>query len=129
MKSYRIPGAKPIAGHYSPAVESNGFLFISGQVPVDPVTGKIIKGDFEDQFKQALTNVKNLVEAAGGTLEHIVKINIFVNNGEKWYEVNQIYKEFMGKHKPARTVLPVLPLHNGYEVEIEAIADLNKKDN
>lgn len=128
MKSYRIKGSKPIAGHYSPAIKSNGFLFISGQVPVNPVTGKIVKGDFEAQFKQVLTNLKNLLEASGASLEDLVKVNIFVDNGEKWFEVNQIYKEFMGKHKPARTVLPVLPLHNGYLVELEAIAELKEEN-
>lgn len=128
MKSFKIKNSKPIAGHYSSAILSNNFLFISGQVPVNPVTGKIVKGSFETQFQQVLDNLKGILESAGLAVDDLVKVNIMIVDGEKWYVVNEMCKEFFGKHKPARTVLPVLPLHNGYQVELEAIAELKKEE-
>lgn len=127
MKLIQVQDAQAPAGHYTPAVISDsGMIFISGQVPVDPKTSKIVKGDLETQFKQVLNNLKNILESAGASIEDILKVTIMIGNSDDWYQINQMYKEFMGRHKPARTILPVLPLHNGYLVEVEAIAELKK---
>ncbi len=123
MKFHKIEGAKLSAGHYSVAVESNNMLFVSGQVPVNQMTGEIITGDFKTQFMQVLNNLKNVLNAAGLGLENVVKVNVYIIDPDKWAEANEIYKEFFGDHKPARTIIPVLPLHNGYEVEVEAVAE------
>ena len=123
MKFHKIEGAKPSAGHYSTAVESNNLLFVSGQVPVNQMTGEIIGGDFKTQFLQVLNNLKNVLNAAGLDLENVVKVNVYIVDPEKWGEANEVYRDFFGEHKPARTIIPVLPLHNGYEVELEAVAE------
>lgn len=128
MKFFKIKNSIPKAGHYTPGVlANNGLLFISAQVPVDPQTGKIIKGDLETEFRQVLKNLKGVLEAAGAEIEDLVKVNIYVGDGNDWFTINNVYREFMGKHKPARTILPVLPMHNGYKVEVEAVAEI--KDN
>lgn len=127
MKLVQLKDSQNPAGHFTPAVISDaGIVYISGQVPVDYKSGKIITGDLEKQFKQVLKNLKSALESAGADIDDILKVTILVADGNDWYQINQIYKKFMGKHKPARTIIPVLPLHNGYKVEVEAIAELKK---
>lgn len=123
MKFHKIEGAKPSVGHYSTAVESNNMLFISGQVPVNQMTGEIVEGDFKVQFLQVLNNLRNVLNSSGLDLENVVKMNVYITDSTKWTEANGIYKEFFGDHKPARTILPVPPLHKGYLVEVDAVAE------
>ncbi|MDO5028115.1 MAG: RidA family protein [Bacillota bacterium] len=125
MKLVQIQDTRPPAGHFSPVVVSEaGIVYVSGQVPVDYRTNKIVTGDLETQFKQVLKNLKAALNSAGADIEDILKVTILVADGNDWYQINQLYKKFMGHHKPARTIIPVLPLHNGYKVEVEAIAEL-----
>ena len=123
MKFHKIEGAKPSVGHYFTAVESNNMLFVSGQVPVNQMTGEIVEGDFKVQFLQVLNNLRNVLNSSGLDLENVVKMNVYITDSTKWIEANGIYKEFFGDHKPARTILPVPPLHKGYLVEVDAVAE------
>ncbi|NLW42445.1 MAG: RidA family protein [Tissierellia bacterium] len=123
MKFHKVKDAKSNVGHYSTAVESNNLLFISGQVPVNQITGEVIDGDFKTQFLQVLNNLRNVLNSSGLDIENVVKMNVYITDSTKWAEANEIYKEFFGEHKPARTILPVPPLHKGYLVEVDAVAE------
>jgi reactive intermediate/imine deaminase len=122
MKIVTTDQAPPAGGHYSQAVTVNGLLFVSGQLPLELASGKMVAGGIEVQAVQALTNLGNIVKAAGYRLDEIVKVTVFVNGIEHWPVFNRIYAEFFGAHKPARSVVPCSALHYGALVEIEAIA-------
>jgi len=108
-------------GPYSQAIEVNGFVFASGQIPIDPATGNIPEG-IEAQAKQALTNVKNLVEASGLTLDDVVKTSVFIKNMDDFAKVNEIYATFFTKDFPARSCVEVARLPKDVLIEVEVIA-------
>lgn len=112
---------KPI-GPYSQAVCVNGWLFISGQIPIDPATGEFVKGDFKAQVERVLENIKAIVEAAGGTLDNIVKVTVFLRDITKFAEFNEVYSRYFPSNPPARSAIGVAALPRGAEVEVEAIA-------
>ncbi len=110
-------------GPYSQAVEVGGLLFVSGQIPLDPTTGKFERQDIEGQARQSLDNVKAIVEAAGLTLAHVVKVNVSITDMNAFAKVNAIYAEyFTGEALPARAVVEVAALPKQALIEIEAIA-------
>jgi 2-iminobutanoate/2-iminopropanoate deaminase len=113
-------GPEP-AGPYSHAVVANGFVFISGQGPVDPETGAMPDA-FADQVRQTLSNVQTILEAAGSSLEHVVKVNAYVTDLTRFAEFNEVYKEFFSEDPPARTTVAVSLL--GFLVEVDCIAVL-----
>jgi 2-iminobutanoate/2-iminopropanoate deaminase len=112
---------KPI-GPYSQAVCVNGWLFISGQIPIDPATGEFVKGDFKAQVERVLENIKAIVEAAGGTLDNIVKVTVFLRDIAKFAEFNEVYSRYFPSNPPARSAIGVAALPRGAEVEVEVIA-------
>jgi len=116
---------KPI-GPYSQAVQANGILFISGQVPLDPETGQVIFSSIREQARRVLENIKAVVEAANSNLSAIVKTTIFLKNLDSFDEVNQIYSEYFAEIKPARTTVEVSRLPKGVDIEIDAIAILER---
>ena len=122
MKKIATPNAPEAAGHYSQAMEHNGFIFVSGQLPLDPITRQVVEGGVDDQVRQAMANVRNILLAAGSDLDNIIKVNISIVDGSLWAEVNRVYAEVMGEHKPARAIIPCGDLHYGALVEIEVIA-------
>ncbi len=112
----------PPVGPYSPAVAANGFVFVSGQIPLDPVSGEIIKNSFSAQARQALKNVKNVLQSAGCTLDDVVKVTIYLNNIDDFAELNEIYSEYFLESKPARACIEASRLPKGVDIEIECIA-------
>ncbi|AFH42869.1 YjgH/F family protein - putative translation initiation inhibitor [Fervidicoccus fontis Kam940] len=100
-------------------------LFISGMIPVDPETGKPVEGGVEEQARRCLLNIKAVVEAAGGRLEDIAKVTVFLSDISNFDSFNKVYSEFFKDHKPARSVIGAKP-PRGYEVEVEAIAVIYK---
>ncbi len=108
-------------GPYSQAIETNGFVFASGQIPIDPATGSIPEG-IEAQAKQALTNVKNLMEAAGLTMGNIVKTSVFIKNMNDFDIVNRVYATFFDGDFPARSCVEVARLPKDVLIEVEVIA-------
>ena len=108
-------------GPYSQAVEANGFVFASGQIPIDPATGQIPEG-IEAQAKQALVNVKNLVEASGLTLDNVVKTSVFIKDMNDFAKVNEIYATFFTGQFPARSCVEVARLPKDVLIEVEVIA-------
>ncbi len=115
-------------GHYSPGVVSNGMLYISGQLSIDPDTRSIPSGGLETQVQQALVNLDRVLREAGLSRDSVVLCRVYIADIEGWDIVNKVYAEFFGTHKPARVVVPVGRLHFGCLVEIEAIAELAAKD-
>lgn len=121
MKSISPPNTPPPAGHYSPGIVHSGFVFVSGQLPVVPGQTERRVGSIEEQTEQTLRNVGAVLEAAGSSLNKAVQMTIYISDMELWGRVNAAYAKVMGDHKPARAVVPVGPLHYGYQIEIQAI--------
>lgn len=109
-------------GHYSPGIEHNGLIYVSGQLPMDLVTREPFTGDIEKQTELALANVEHVLEAAGSDLAHVIQMTIYVSDMELWGQVNSVYARVMGEHRPARAMIPVKDLHFDTKIEIQAIA-------
>jgi 2-iminobutanoate/2-iminopropanoate deaminase len=118
-----VPDRPTPRGHYSPGVACGGFLFVSGQLPVDEADAPQL-GSVEDQALLCLNNLDKVLRAAGTRRDRVVKCTVFVADVAHWAEVNRAYAEFFGGHRPARSVVPCGALHFGAAVEIEAIAAL-----
>ena len=108
-------------GPYSQAIEANGFVFASGQIPVDPETGEIPEG-IEAQAEQVMKNMKNLLEAAGTSVDQVVKTSVFIKNMDDFAAINEVYAEYLGDVKPARACVEVARLPKDVKVEIEVVA-------
>jgi len=111
-------------GPYSQAIQAGTLLFVAGQVPIDPATGDIPTG-IADQARQALANVQAVVEAAGGTLAHVVKTTVFLHDLNEYGAVNDVYATFFTDAPPARACVEVARLPRDVRVEVEAIAVLD----
>ncbi|NIO10592.1 MAG: reactive intermediate/imine deaminase [Deltaproteobacteria bacterium] len=109
-------------GPYVQAIKTNGFLYTSGQIALDPKTGELIQGDIIVQTRQALTNLKAVLEAGGSSLDRVIKATIFLKSMGDFATVNKIYEEFLGDSKPARSTVAVADLPKGALVEIDFIA-------
>ena len=121
MKIPQDPRIPTPAGHYSPVIEHNGTLFVSGQLPMNPNT-KAVPDDVEAQTVQALENLENLLFAAGSDRRHVLQMRIFVSDIDHWDAINRAYAAWFGDHKPARAIIPCGPLHFGCLLELEATA-------
>lgn len=111
----------PAAGPYSTAVEANGFVFLSGQLPIDPITGEII-GDICKATRQVLTNIRTVLAATDLEMSDIVKTTIFLKNIADFPVVNEIYAGFFPEEPPARSTIETSNLPKGVLLEIEAVA-------
>jgi 2-iminobutanoate/2-iminopropanoate deaminase len=120
-KAITTPKAKAI-GPYSAAVESGDLVFVSGQIPLDSGTGKLVEGDIAAQARQSLENLKTILAAAGLSFAHVIKTTIFLTSMGDFAAVNEVYKSFVGEPYPARSTIAVAALPMGAKVEIEMIA-------
>jgi 2-iminobutanoate/2-iminopropanoate deaminase len=118
----RAPAA---AGPYSHAVRSGSVLFLSGQIPLDPGTGKLVEGGVGDQARQCLRNLEAVCEAAGTSLDRAVRCGIYVTDMGTFAEVNEVYATFFSEPHPARSTIGVVALPLGAQVEIDAIVELS----
>ncbi len=109
-------------GPYSQAVRANGFIFVSGQIPIDPASGEIVAGDIVAQTHQVLRNLKAVLESAGSSLAKVVKTTVFVADLGDFALLNQVYGEYFGDSRPARATVQAARLPKDARVEIEAIA-------
>lgn len=109
-------------GHYSPGIEHNGLIFVSGQLPMTLDTREPFTGSIEEQTELALRNVEAVLHAAGSGLQHVLQFTIYVSDMELWGAVNAAYARVMGDHRPARAIVPVKDLHFNTKIEIQAIA-------
>jgi 2-iminobutanoate/2-iminopropanoate deaminase len=116
-------GPKPI-GPYSQAIRANGFLFISGQVALDPKTGEMTETDIRKQTERVLENVRGIVEAAGSQMSHVVKTTVFLKDMNDFGTMNEVYSSYFTTTPPARSTVQVSRLPKDALVEIEVIATL-----
>ncbi|MEX0569230.1 MAG: RidA family protein [Candidatus Njordarchaeota archaeon] len=112
---------KPV-GPYSQAIKAGGFLFVAGQIPIDPKTNKIVYGDIKEQTKVVVNNIKSILKAAGMSLENVVLVHVFLSDISKFGEFNDVYAEYFSEHKPARVTVEVSRLPKNVQIEISVIA-------
>ncbi len=116
-------GPKPI-GPYSQAIKSNGFLFVSGQVALDPQTGEFVGADVRQQTERVLENLKGILEAAGASFHHVVKTTVFLKDMNDFAAMNEVYARYFAAAPPARSTVQAARLPKDALVEIELIASL-----
>lgn len=116
------PKAPAAIGPYSQAVLVNGMLFTSGVIPIDPETNTLVEGDVTVQARQAIGNLKNLIEASGSSMDKVVKTTVFIKDMNDFGKINDIYKDFFTSDFPARSCVEVSRLPKDVLIEIEAIA-------
>ena len=117
------PNAPAAIGPYSQAVQAGNMLFVSGQIPIDPATGAFAGDDITTQTRQSLTNIRNILEAAGYTLNDVVKTTVLLADIADFGAMNEVYAQFFNENRPARAAFAVKDLPRGALVEIEAIAN------
>ena len=122
MKFIETDEAPKAIGPYSQAVKVERFLFLSGQIPIDPQTNQLIQGDFKDEVRQVLKNIEAILLSQGLRREDIVKTTCFLKDMKLFPDFNEVYGEFFGKHKPARSTIEFSALPKNAKVEIEVIA-------
>ena len=122
MKAISTTKAPAAIGPYSQAIEANGFVYASGQLPIDPTTGQFPEGGIKEQTRQSLTNAQNILKEAGIDLSHVVKTTVFLSDIANFAAMNEVYAEFFQEPYPARSAFAVRDLPKGALVEIEMIA-------
>ncbi len=117
------PGAPQPRGPYSPAVRAGDTIYVAGQVPIDPVSGQVVLGDVQSETRQVLTNIQNILAGCGATMADVVRCGVYLTNAGDFQAMNEVYAEFFGASKPARTTIIVaaLPLKEA-KIEIDAVA-------
>jgi len=126
MKQLIQTDSAPAAiGPYSQAVAVDGWLWVSGQIPIDPSTGAMVSGDIEAATRRVLDNLTAVVQAAGGTLDQVVRVTIYLTDLSRFQTVNAIYAEYFTESPPARACVEVSGLPKGAEVEMDAVVRLN----
>lgn len=114
--------APKAVGPYSQAVQVGSFLFLSGQLPLNPVTGEIAANDIATQTRQSLENMRAILAAAGASLSDVVKTTVFLKDMEHFAQMNQVYQQYFGTNAPARSTVEVAKLPRNALIEIESIA-------
>ncbi|KAL2219088.1 putative L-PSP endoribonuclease family protein [Thermoascus aurantiacus ATCC 26904] len=129
MSSVKTPvftekAPKPLPGIYNQAIIANGVVYCSGAVALDPETGKLVEGDIKAHTHQCIKNLTHVLEAAGSSIDKVVKVNVFLANMDDFAEMNSVYMQYWGDVKPCRTCVAVKTLPLNTDVEIECIAVL-----
>ena len=109
-------------GPYSQAIKANGFVFASGQIPIDPATGEFVAGGIREQTEQVLKNLSEVLKAAGTSLEHVVKTTVFLADMKEFTVMNEVYAQYFKGETPARATVAAAGLPRDARVEIEAVA-------
>lgn len=127
MKFITTESSKKRNAPYTPGVIHGGILYISGQLALDPETGKVVKGGVREHARQALANMDEVLRLAGVPKEHVIQCRVYTPDVAYWDEINVEYVNYFGSHRPARVVVPTGPLHFGSLVEIEAMAVVSEE--
>jgi 2-iminobutanoate/2-iminopropanoate deaminase len=124
MQYFSSDQAPKAIGPYSQAVRRGKTIFTSGQIPLDPATGELVKGDFDASARRVFENLKAVLHSAGADFGDVVKATVYLTNLSDFQKLNGIYAEYFGDHKPARSTVGVAQLPKGAPVEIDLIAEL-----
>jgi len=122
LESIQTDAAPKAIGPYSQAVAVGDWVFLSGQIPLDPASGELVVGEFAAQARRALDNLDGVLRAAGCDRSRVVRVTCYLADLSRFAELNQVYAEFFGGHRPARAVIGAAALPRGAQVEIEATA-------
>ena len=122
MKQIHTDNAPKALGPYSQAIEAGGMVFASGQVPIDPATDQFVEGGIKEQTRQALTNARNILQAAGTDMENVIKTTVYLSDIHNFAAMNEVYAQFFTEPFPARSAVAVKDLPKGALVEIEVLA-------
>ncbi len=122
MKTISTPKAPAAIGPYSQAIQVSNLVYTSGQIPIDPATGVFVEGGIKEQTRQALSNVKAILQEVGLTMSHVVKTTVFMADMGDFADMNAVYAEFFSEPYPARSAVAVKTLPKGALVEIEVVA-------
>jgi reactive intermediate/imine deaminase len=122
MKTINEYNALKPAGHYSLATIHNDMVYLSGQLPIHAETGEKVLGSIRQQVSTVLNNIELILEEAGSSKDKVLKVSLYIPDMNLWDEVNEVYSEFFGDHKPARVVVPTRELHYGFSIEVDVIA-------
>jgi 2-iminobutanoate/2-iminopropanoate deaminase len=122
MESIQTDRAPQAIGPYSQAIKANGFIFASGQIPLDPATMRIVEGGVEEQTERVLNNLKAVLESAGSSLDRVVKTTVYLADMSEFAAMNEIYARYFGSTKPARATVQVARLPRDVKVEIDVVA-------
>jgi reactive intermediate/imine deaminase len=122
MKFIETNNALKPTGHYSQAIVHNDIIYLSGQLAVNPVTGEKEFGSIEQETLCVLRNIELILNEAGSDINHVLKATLYIPDIALWNNVNEVYTNFFGNHKPARSIVPTNDLHFGFKIEIDIIA-------
>ena len=121
-ESVQTDNAPKAIGPYQQAIKANGFIYTAGQIPIDPKTGNLVEGDISAQTRQVLENLKAVLEAGGSSFDRVVKATVFLKNMADFAAMNDVYAQYLGSAKPARSTVAVAELPRGALVEIDLVA-------
>ena len=121
-ESVQTDNAPKAIGPYEQAIKANGFIYTAGQIPIDPKTGNVVEGGIATQTRQVLENLKAVLEAGGATLDRVVKATVFLKNMADFAAMNEVYAQYLGSAKPARSTVAVAELPRGALIEIDLVA-------
>ncbi|MCM1373342.1 MAG: RidA family protein [Bacteroides sp.] len=121
MKVISTTNAPAAIGPYSQAIEANGMLFCSGQIPIVPATGVLVEGGIQEQTRQVFHNISQVLAAAGTDMSHVVKTTVFLSDMANFAAMNEVYAEFFAQPFPARSAVAVRELPKGAMVEVEVL--------
>ena len=127
MQKITMVNEKENKGHYTPGIIAGGMLYVSGQLPLDHATREVPEGGIEVQSRLALSNLDGVLKASGVSRDAVVQCRIYLAEIGDWDIVNGIYADFFGEHKPVRSIVPTGRLHFGCLIEVEAIAEVEKR--
>jgi 2-iminobutanoate/2-iminopropanoate deaminase len=121
-ESVHTDNAPKAIGPYEQAIKANGFIYTAGQIPIDPKTGNFVEGGITAQTRQVLENLKAVLEAGGSSLDRVVKATVFLKNMADFAAMNDVYAQYLGGAKPARSTVAVAELPRGALIEIDLVA-------
>jgi len=122
MDYVATPDAPKAIGPYSQAVKANGLIYTSGQISLDPESGSLVEGSFEEQAHRVFRNLEAVLRAGGSSFDRVLKATVYLTDLANFQTLNTIYAEYFGEHKPARTTVGVSQLPKGSAVEIDLVA-------
>lgn len=122
LQRFNVPGAPEPQGPYSPAVRCGGLLFVSGQGPIDPASNEFRLGGIREQTRLVLSNIERILNGCGASRQDVIRCNVYLAEADDFQAMNEVYAEFFGSAKPARTTVCVTLVEPGMKVEIDCIA-------